>query len=895
MTAGFDNIPHPTAPAETGLTIFLSYAEPDEQARKQLELHLAPHVKSGRMSLLHRGQILAGDDLAAHLPPRVDASTVIVMLLSASYLADGSHALERDRALARHAAGWASIVPVRLSSVQLRDTAFAGLQLVPRTSAVMSKKGRDRDGPWAEVVAELLEVAERRRSSWPPPQSAVLVPSVHAPSVHVPPLAPPPAHFAPQSGPGSIAPSTNVPFNTYVPPSVVVREASEIADKLGAAQERLDHLMEAGADHVTLTSVNDEILDLKRRLRAAGTLKPGDILGGRFVLKSQLGKGGFATVWRATDRREGRDVAIKVLRPELAVDRIRRDRFIRGARVMRRLAHPHIVSLFDEARNDEGWYFYPMELVTGGTLADAVLGRGLARDEVLRVLLRVGAALRAVHEGGWMHRDIKPANVLLAEDGTPKLTDFDLVGGPATTGGTAAGGGPLGTFGFAAPELNGDPTSADVRADVWSLGMTAVSALHGRSWPEQVRHHERAQDLVDSLPCEDAIKRVLRRAVQRDPELRYRDAGELCDALDAAIDEAADDDEPDSAGPRTMRVPLSDPMGEPRAARRAPNVEVVPAAQTERPPADLDPDTTARIRDERVQRALESIGRSAADNCATVRTVPEVKSRPSPLLDIRDAYFTVSRTPGPLRGKDFRLRHNPTTIGRCGEEGMILLPSPEVSRIHARVELRGFSLVVVDEGSLNHTFVIRAVAIAERERVVGATVLNEGDEVALGMEYRLLLRFDERVRTARYRAEVARRRVDPATDLASELSLRWRLEQETLSARLKKQNLAFALVRVSARDGAEPVPDAALAEVARQIEGMDAVDPPEEMIGRVGPAEIGVILPMKTAAEATARLSPVREAAPANVAVHLGAVELLAGDEDGTDALLTRARKAIRG
>lgn len=271
---------------------------------------------------------------------------------------------------------------------------------------------------------------------------------------------------------------------------------------------------------------------MRRQLREGGRLRAGDALDdGRYLLVQEVGRGGFAVVWNAYDRREQQRVAIKMLHPNLAGDPLRRERFFRGARAMRDLGHAAVVRVHEPEGEDGGFYYFVMELLTGGDLRQAVLANRMANERVLPLLLQVIEAIASAHARGMVHRDIKPANILLDGDGNPKLTDFDLVGAADTTGGTRTGA--LGTVVYAAPECLEKPQEATARADVYGVGMTALFCLSRQELSLSVfRNPER---LIARLDCSDRVRDVLRRAVAWEPGDRFADAAELGHALRAAL------------------------------------------------------------------------------------------------------------------------------------------------------------------------------------------------------------------------------------------------------------------------------------------------------------------------------------------------------------------------
>ncbi|MCG8421240.1 MAG: EAL domain-containing protein [Proteobacteria bacterium] len=305
--------------------------------------------------------------------------------------------------------------------------------------------------------------------------------------------------------------------------------SGELSRKLGQAQARKTRLQQADTD---TTEVDQEILALKRSLRHGGQLQVGDLLeSDRYLLLSRLGRGGFATVWKARDHQNNTDVAIKVLHGNLSYDPISRDRFFRGARIMAELNHPSVIRVLQPRGNDDHYHYFVMELATGGTLRQAVLDEQLTPDHAIGLLVGLGRVLAIAHDRGYIHRDVKPANVLLTRAGQVKLTDFDLVHAADTTGGTRTGA--LGTFVYAAPEQLDRPQDIDGRADIYGLAMTAAFVLHGSDLPSTVLRD--AASFIRRQQCSPGLAEVLERAVQWEPDLRFATMDKFCDALERAL------------------------------------------------------------------------------------------------------------------------------------------------------------------------------------------------------------------------------------------------------------------------------------------------------------------------------------------------------------------------
>lgn len=312
----------------------------------------------------------------------------------------------------------------------------------------------------------------------------------------------------------------------YAKSDEVRRSRSQsIADCLEGAYLRREELAVAGQ---STAEVESEILELRRRQRHGPILHSGEFLGdGRYRLIEIVGRGGFATVWKAFDRKSGGFVAVKVLHGQFAQDAHRRERLFRGARKMSELNHPNIVRVIESECEDQGFFYYVMDYMVGGDLYRGVLEGRIDLPRALDCVEAVAGALELAHQRKFVHRDVKPQNILLGDDGIPALTDFDLVQAGDTTGGTKTGA--LGTLLYAAPEQNEDARNVDARADVFSLGMTAAFCVYGKKMP-RTAVYERDR-FLEQLPCGGQVREVLKTAVSLSPEDRFETIGAFRRAL----------------------------------------------------------------------------------------------------------------------------------------------------------------------------------------------------------------------------------------------------------------------------------------------------------------------------------------------------------------------------
>ena len=278
----------------------------------------------------------------------------------------------------------------------------------------------------------------------------------------------------------------------------------------------------------------------------------GRVLSARYRIGPLIGRGGMATVYRGYDQTLGRDVAIKVLKRDLAGDTAFRTRFRLEAQAASRMANQAIVRVFDagedvaaDVNQDRPIPFIVMELVHGVLLKDLIARGPVAAADAARYVDGILEALEYSHRAGVIHRDIKPGNVMVTDAGQVKVMDFGIARAVSDTSSTVAETTTiLGTAAYFAPEqAQGDVV--DHRADVYSAGVVLYELLTGRppfrgDSPVAVAYQHVSEAPVTPSHVNEASPRafdpVVLRAMAKDPSQRFPDAAAFREALDAASD-----------------------------------------------------------------------------------------------------------------------------------------------------------------------------------------------------------------------------------------------------------------------------------------------------------------------------------------------------------------------
>ena len=287
-------------------------------------------------------------------------------------------------------------------------------------------------------------------------------------------------------------------------------------------------------------------------------LSRGTMLGSYEIL-DRIGAGGMGEVYRARDRKLGREVGVKTLPDAFAHDAERVARFEREAQLLAALNHPNIAIIY-ELKEVNGSKYLILELVEGDTLGERIVKGPLPIEEVLDIAAQIAQALEAAHEKGIIHRDLKPANVKITPQGRVKVLDFGLAkihesgnqpqdssNSPTLSAMQTAGGMIMGTAAYMSPE-QARGKSVDPRADVWAFGCVLYELLTGR---QAFPNGETVSDTIagilarepdwNALPVgtPQTIRRLLERCVRKDVRDRLRDIGDARIEIQEARSERA--------------------------------------------------------------------------------------------------------------------------------------------------------------------------------------------------------------------------------------------------------------------------------------------------------------------------------------------------------------------
>lgn len=314
--------------------------------------------------------------------------------------------------------------------------------------------------------------------------------------------------------------------------SPAIPQHREPPDQLGSKTSRAVRL--ARRCDILPGTGRDHVLDFEERLRGS--------LEDRYVIEARVGSGGMSIVYRATDLKHNRTVAIKVLRPELSAA-VSADRFHREIEVVASLTHPHILPLHDSGEAD-GLLYFVMPFIQGESLRERLERETyLPLKQALVIARELAGALGFAHRHGVVHRDVKPGNILLAEDHA-LLADFGIARLAQPTRGTLTGRGfAVGTPAYFSPEQATGDSEIDGRSDIYSLGCVLFESLAGQ--PPFSADSVRAlmtKQIVEPPPALRSLRpeapapveHVVQTALEKDPRNRFQTGEEMAAALELA-------------------------------------------------------------------------------------------------------------------------------------------------------------------------------------------------------------------------------------------------------------------------------------------------------------------------------------------------------------------------
>ena len=274
----------------------------------------------------------------------------------------------------------------------------------------------------------------------------------------------------------------------------------------------------------------------------------GKLLNNRYEILEKIGNGGMATVYKAKCHVLNRFVAVKILKDEFTTDSEFIKKFNTEAQSAASLTHPNIVSIYDVG-NEDNLYYIVMELIQGKTLKEIITEDGiLSWKWSVNIAIQIASALETAHKNNIIHRDIKPHNIIITEDGIAKVTDFGIAKAVSNSTITAFGT-TIGSVHYFSPEhARGGYT--DAKSDLYSLGIVMYEMLTGRvpfdaDTPVSVALKQVQEEPTDPIKFNESIpisvNRIILKAMQKDPNLRYQSATEMLKDLSMALKKPNED------------------------------------------------------------------------------------------------------------------------------------------------------------------------------------------------------------------------------------------------------------------------------------------------------------------------------------------------------------------
>jgi hypothetical protein len=390
-----------------------------------------------------------------------------------------------------------------------------------------------------------------------------------------------------------------------------------------------------------------------------------------YRIDGALGEGGMGVVYRATQLSLNRSVALKILSSDLGDDEGFRERFRREGLLQAAIDHPHIVTVYDTGETEHG-LFLAMRMVRGPTLKDMILGRELDPGRSLRILTQVAEALDTAHDVGLTHRDIKPQNILIGSRDHAYLADFGLTKAPDEAGRLTATGQFVGTIDYVSPEqIQGEPATG--RSDIYALTGVLYECLVGSvPFPKPAEAAVVYAHIAEPPPeptaerpeLPKAVDDVIAKGMAKEPDDRYRSAGELLAAAGRAFGAAVE-----SAG--TPPGPVSGPEG---AGVRGNGAPTQPADAPPRSPEELAGGVTAASP---VQSAPTTPARVPAGATTPASVTTPERKRTLPVAGLAAGIAIVAAIAGFAIGGSGGSKDESASFGSSASAGSLALSFPD--------------------------------------------------------------------------------------------------------------------------------------------------------------------------------------------------------------------------
>lgn len=513
--------------------MYISYHDTDERYRIAITKHLAHAMKWKKLTVWDRTNIEPGQDISVSVSNVLKNASIAVLLISAEWWADERMSFERD-AIMRAAFIENRLIPLlffvrkEISSaiefdlitdqneiITVKLTNHRGLNDHRVPLAVLSEA--QQESALADAAEEIINIAQKigEQTDLKHTKQTTLEYLID--------------NFK------EISDVNGRAISIMVTPRYEDDKVRQIAKRLCSLRAMRTMLSTNGTNIGEIEAITEQINFAKLELRQS-RLRAGDFLRDNYRLIHNIGFGGFGSVWQAFDLKSHSDVAIKLLHNDLITSMEHQSRFRCGAKAMKTLKHPNIMSVIsdcEENDSDEGIIFYVMKYAPGGDLYRKICDKSISEQQMMNIILKVGKAISYAHEMGIIHRDVKPHNILLESDGNPLLTDFDLIRTDARglTITNAMVGAPL----YTDPESLTDDIDMNPKIDIYSLAVTTIEALSERSLSGQALF-DRFRDSIDSLTVNESTKSVLTRAVAKQ-DARFSTMADFCDSLNRAYNE----------------------------------------------------------------------------------------------------------------------------------------------------------------------------------------------------------------------------------------------------------------------------------------------------------------------------------------------------------------------